>query len=146
MCDYSLMMMNTRLATEGEDLVAHHFQTGATGLVSRLDFECWTRQNPKGFWRWVTSCFTFRQEPAPVVCIPPGAHLRLHGSQLGDKAVFTQISTAAGLHRDALLLETGETVLLQVLQEGQRVTVLRLSSDEGLAEPDLSQPELILSE
>jgi len=31
MCDYSLMIVPNRLAIEGEDLVAHKFQSGTTG-------------------------------------------------------------------------------------------------------------------
>jgi len=146
MCDYSLMMRNNRLAVEGEELVAHRFKNGATGLISKWDFECWTARNPKNLWQSLTACFSSRKEPAQVVCIPPGAHLRLHGSPFGDKAVFTQISTAARLHRDALVLDTGETVLVQVLPEGQRVTVLRLSSEENLFQPEFALPELLITE
>ena len=38
MCDYSLMMVPNRLAIEGEELVAHSFQSGTTGFVSSPDF------------------------------------------------------------------------------------------------------------
>jgi hypothetical protein len=34
MCDYSLMMVRSRLAVEGEGLVAHKFQSGSVRLVS----------------------------------------------------------------------------------------------------------------
>jgi len=146
MCDYSLMMRNNRLAVEGEELVAHRFQNGATGLISKSDFECWTARRPKGVWQTLLACLSPCAEPSQVVCIPPGARLRLHGSELGEKATFTQISSGVGLHRDALVVETGKTVLVQLLPEGQRVTVLRLSSEDDHVEPGFAVPELLLTE
>ena len=42
MCDYSLMMIPNRFAIEGEELVAHCFQSGSLGLVSRFDYDSWS--------------------------------------------------------------------------------------------------------
>ncbi len=50
MCDYSLMMVRSRLAVEGEELVAHKLQSGSVGLISCSDFHTWLDQRPKGFW------------------------------------------------------------------------------------------------
>ena len=37
MCDYSLMSIPNRLASVGEELVVHRFETGAIGLASYCD-------------------------------------------------------------------------------------------------------------
>jgi hypothetical protein len=77
-----------------------------------------------------------------VVCVPPGARLRLHGFGACEKATFTQISPESSQYRDALQLDNGDTLLVQLLPEGQRVTVIRLSTAEDV-EPNLVQPELV---
>jgi hypothetical protein len=74
------------------------------------------------------------------VCIPPGARLRLEGSPktfkeqftLGasEEATFVQLSVEINQHRDALCFDNSAIVLLQLLPEGQRIRVLRLSSHE----------------
>lgn len=62
MCDYSLMVVRNRLAIEGEELVAHGFQSGTTGLVSCSDFKIWqAERRSKSIWqrlmnmRWAKS-------------------------------------------------------------------------------------------
>ena len=141
MCDYSLMMVPNRLALEGEELAAHRFQSGTTGFVSCSDFEIWrAERRSKSLWRRLTACFSSAGDPTPVVCIPPGARLRVEAppeslsgrlhfgaSQL---ATFTQLSAEANQHRDALCFDDGAIVRLAMLAEGQRVKVLRLSSFE----------------
>ena len=141
MCDYSLMMIDNRLAVEGEQLVAHRFRSGSVGLVSMLDFTKWRTRPRGGFWQRCRECFTARHEPAPVVCIPPGARLRVEGvpETLRDRfgldgqedATFTQISADVNWHRDALRFANQATVLLQALPEGQTLKVLDLSSSEA---------------
>ena len=80
MCDYSLMMVPNRLAIEGEELVAHRFQSGTTGFVSCSDFNIWrAERRSKRLWQRLTACFSSATEPIPVVCIPPGARLRVEG-------------------------------------------------------------------
>lgn len=137
MCDYSLMMLDNRLAVEGEVLVAHRFRSGSTGLLSLLNFTNWQMRR-RGFWQRLRDCFSSQPEPAPVVCIPPGARLCLHGFGPCEQATFAQLSPESGLHRDLLRFDNGATLLLQRLPEGQRVTVVRLSSAEDV-EPDLAQ-------
>ena len=150
MSDYSLMMVPNRLAVEGEELVAHRFRSGTTGIVAAHDFERWTAQKPTGFWPRLKDCFLSRGEPEPAVCIPPGSHLRLIGipdslripssRELCPDVVFTQVSAEANQHRDALFFANGTTVLLQRLPEGQRLKVLWLSSLEDLT-PDPNRTE-----
>src|SRR5579872_5455456 len=141
MCDYSLMMIHNRLAVEGEELIAHRFKSGSKGLVSLLDFTKWQIRRPEGLWQRLKYCLFSQTEPAPVVCVPPGARLRLHGFGPCEKAAFTQISPDSSRYRDALLLDNGKTILLQLLPEGQKVTVLRLSTPESV-EPDLAEFQL----
>lgn len=140
MCDYSLMMIHNRLAVEGEQLVAHRFKSGSVGLVSMLDFTKWRERPCGGIWQRVKECFSSRHEPSMVVCIPPGARLRVQEipQPLRDRfnlgstedATFTQVSADVNWHRDALLFSNKATVLLQALAEGQTVKVLGLTSSE----------------
>ena len=151
MCDYSLMMVPNRLAIEGEELVAHRFQSGSTGMVSSCDFDKWAARRPKSFWQRLKDGFLSEGEPSPVVCIPPGARLWLNGIPEALKphfpmgscqdAVFTQISAEASRYRDALCFANGTTVLLQWLPKGQKLKVLRLSSSEDIV-PDRDRPQL----
>jgi len=141
MCDYSLMMIDNRLAVEGEELVAHRFRSGSTGLVSLLDFTNWQVRRP-AFWQRFKDCFSSQTEPRPVVCIPPGARLRLRGFGPCEKATFAQLSPESRLHRDLLHFDNGATLLVQMLPEGQRVTVLRLSSAEDV-EPDVAPSQQV---
>ena len=142
MCDYSLMMVHSRLAAEGEDLVAHKFQTGSVGLVSCTDFSAWQARRCMGLWQRLKSWFSSDQEPAPVVCIPPGARLTVFDIpkalqkqfRLGEceEVTFTQISAQERQHRDAICFANGTTLLLGFLHEGQRIRVLRLSASADL--------------
>jgi hypothetical protein len=87
-------------------------------------------------------------QQAVAVCIPPGARLlvrdipqnlqRLYKAGSAEEVTFTQLSTAENTHRDAIRLNNGVEILLQRLQEGQRVRVLELSPHEGEVAPVLS--------
>jgi hypothetical protein len=147
MCDYSLMTFPNRLALEGEQLVVHQFPGGTKGLASPSDLRPAPIPFPvqrKGFWSFLPSLRKPIAPPSrkgiPAVCIPPGAQLLVwdlpQNMQIEIKAraieevVFTQITAMAGSHRDALLFANGRTVLIQQLQEGQRILVLGLSRAE----------------
>ena len=86
--------------------------------------------------------------PAPAectaVCVPPGAHLLVRDIPKKmqqafclqgpvQEVTFTQIGTVG--FRDAICFRNGTKVLLQRLDEGQRVKVLALSAE------DVSSPE-----
>ena len=146
MCDYSLMAVPNRLAQEGEELVAHRFPTGSLGLASPGDLKriadapAPARRN---FWNAMKDFFNPpKAEPAPAVCIPPGARLRLqdiparlqHELSVGpvEDVTFTQITAAVNSYRDAVRFANGREVRLQELREGQRVIVLDLSVAEEL--------------
>jgi len=147
MCDYSVMMVPKRLAIEGEELVTHRFQSGSIGLVSCFDYDTWSNKRATSIWQKLKAFCSFGSEPTPVVCIPPGARVRLEGSpktfkeQFGlcssEEATFVQLSVEINQDRDALCFDNSAIVLLQLLPEGQRIRVLRLSSHEDFqSEPD----------
>ncbi len=144
MCDYSLMAVPNRLATEGEDLVAHRFPTGSMGLASPADLNRISDPalvRPRGYWAMIRNFFNppVRQAVA-AVCIPPGARLWLADipdrlqKELqvspAEEVTFTQITAAVNSYRDAVRFSNGRQARLQELREGQRVKVLDLSMAE----------------
>jgi len=68
-----------------------------------------------------------------AVCIPPGTELGVVSLDLGlrerlgleetEDATFIQVSAEAFAYRDGLQFRNGKRILLQELQEGQRVFV-----------------------
>jgi len=158
MCDYSLMSFPNRLAAEGEELVVHRFRGGAQGLVSRSDLRraaVTSSQRRRTFRSLLSEIGSLLGEivsapnnsnSLPAVCIPPGARLLLRDiperlqRQVGIRGVeevtFTQITSDAFSYRDAVHFRNGIEIILQQLQEGQRVRVLNLSS------ADTASPEL----
>ena len=148
MCDYSLLAIPNRLAVDGEPLVIHRFQTGAVGLAPAAEIAASAKERHvptrrDGWWSALKRYFT--PSPAKVVCavcIPPGARLLLRDIperlqreyQVGEAegVTFTQISASEYHYRDAVRFANGREVLLQRLEEGQRVDVLCLSAAEEL--------------
>jgi hypothetical protein len=144
MCDYSLMYVPNRLAREGEDLVARRFTLGSMGLASELDLHprpVRFMSSKRTFWSMVKQVLNPPETNAvSAVCIPPGARLMLRDipeqlqRELGvgpaEEVMFTQITAASHSYRDAVRFRNGQQVLLQRLNEGQRVGVLALSPDD----------------
>ena len=159
MCDYSLMAVPNRLAREGEELISHRFPTGSLGLASPADVNRTpTPAARRSFWAVLKEFFQPAEAAAVcAVCIPPGAHLRLHDistrlqSELGvaasEDVTFTQLTAAAHSYRDAVRFANGREVRLQELREGQHVQVLDLSMAEELDLDRLREesPELAFS-
>jgi hypothetical protein len=125
-----------RLAVEGEELVAHRFKSGSTGIVACRDLERWATERPRTFWRRLRDEFSSGNEPSPVVCIPPGARLRLIGipdtlktqvsETLCKNVVFTQISAEINQQRDALFFcLVGEICGSPIRSNGRRKLGLR---------------------
>lgn len=91
-------------------------------------------------------------KPVPAVCIPPGARLMLRDipEQLqrelsvgpAEEVTFTQITANSHSYRDALRFRNGHELLLQRLNEGQRVRVLALGPEDRV---DDTVPEERLS-
>jgi len=143
-CDYSLMGIPNRLATQGEQLVTYKFPTGSMGLASPPDVQIVAASEQRcsnGFWPWLRAVFAGAPRcVVPAVCIPPGARLIVHDipedlqRKLGvgrtEIVTFTQTSAADHNYRDAIRFESGAETLLQNLVRGQRVWVLDLSSPE----------------
>ncbi len=146
MCDYSLMALENRLAECGEDLVAHKFEFGTTGLAPATEV-CElnkVREKPvHGFWAKVARLLNPPADRCTVVCIPPGARLllfdvperlqrklRLDGPE--QEVVFTELDRRD--YRDAVRFANGRELSLQRLREGMRVRVLALSSETVEAE------------
>lgn len=132
MCDYSITVSNIRLAVEGEELVTHRFSSGSLGLTTHQERERYSHQSG---WR---SWFLARPTPC-AVCIPPGARLLLRdlperlqralGISSEEEVTFIQATLLEGRHRDGVLFDNHQQILLQRLSEGQRVKVLSLSSE-----------------
>jgi len=149
MCDYSLHQYRNRLALGGETLLVYRFPSSTLGLASPADLQAMTyekanRRRP----RFLLAIIDFFSAPAgekiPAVCVPPGAQLRLRDIparlrqklNVGDEeeVVFTQLSAEANRHRDAVRFRSGREVLLQELEEGQRVFVTDTSLSDELPE------------
>ena len=149
MCDYSLMALENRLAECGEELVAHKFEFGTTGLAPATEVCAMKRsaaEPVQGFWRKVARFLNPPADRCTVVCIPPGARLllcdipeklqrRLKLQGPVQEVVFTELESRE--YRDAVRFRNGRELSLQKLQEGQRVCVLALS--ENLVEADTSE-------
>ena len=141
MCDYSLMSFPNRLAREGEELVVHRFACGAMGFASPVDLL--PEQIPmtarlRNVWFNLVGIPIPRKSKGVVaVCIPPGAHLRVWDIpeylqreidvRRTEEVTFTQLSASPFQYRDALRFRNDCQILLQRLEEGQRIRVLSLS-------------------
>jgi hypothetical protein len=140
MCDYSLMGVPNRLATEGEELIVHRFATGSIGLTASAA--------KRGFWQTIKELFgDGESQQAVAVCVPPGARLLLRdipidlqrrcGASRVEEVTFTQLSAKENTHRDAIRLDNGTEILLQQLREGQRVRILQFFTPDGEVAPVL---------
>jgi hypothetical protein len=129
MCDYSLAGLSNRLAVTGERLVVRQFPSGCLGMSS-----------PRR--RWYEFLFP---SFAVAVCIPPGARLLLNGipahlqEQLAvsatEEVTFVQRTADAFTYRDGVRFSNGREILLQQLECGQQVTVVKLDwEDEATPE------------
>jgi hypothetical protein len=149
MCDYSLHGINNRLAVEGEALFVHRFQTGSKGLASVTDLETSRQQaqflKDASLWvklkAWINGGMGMINDSETrslcAVCIPPGARLMVHdipprlqrecGLKEQEEATFVELTAEPFRYRDALRFKNGQEILLQRLNEGLRVEVLRLS-------------------
>lgn len=121
-------------------------------------------EETKGFWRCITNAWSdflsyygftdsnatpSHSEPGPIVSIPSDALLRVFGIStawqiqyhLGsfEDALLVELSPPFGSSRDGLCFGNDVTIPLQLLQEGQKVKILRRSWSESL-DP---MPELV---
>ncbi len=117
MCDYSLTGVQSRPAKVGDALITRNFGTGTRGFCASSD-------------------------AAVAVCILPGTELAFADTVKCDAtgllpwrdrvinhttAIFRQVNRQRlAAHHDALEFPDGKVVLLTLLREGQRATVLQL--------------------
>lgn len=154
MCDYSLMGVPNRLACEGEDLVVYEFPTGSRGLTPEVPVTN-TEKVEKRYGMFESLIEKILGGPEPertAVCIPPGARLLLADIPEGlqkslvvgpsEEVIFTQLTAMPNRYRDAVRFNNGREILLQRLNEGQRVRVLRLSLAEEAIRPVWKAAEL----
>jgi hypothetical protein len=142
MCDYSLYTVKNRLACESDDLILHRFDTGSLGFCAAVELQQEMDRSDlargwSSFQRWM---FPRKKCGLTAVCVPPGAQLLVlevpkktvpgFQAQELESVEFTQLSERSFAYRDALRFPGGETVLLQSLPEGLRVTVMALASEE----------------
>ena len=141
MCDYSLMSFPNRLARDGDKLVTHRFACGAMGLASRMDLQGDRNSMTARLRTAWSDLWGIPSPPRPrcivAVCIPPGALLRVYDIpehlqresdvRRTEEVAFTQLSASPFQYRDAIRFRNGRQILLQRLDEGQRVLVLSLS-------------------
>jgi hypothetical protein len=135
MCDYSLAGLSNRLAVTGEPLIVRRFPSGCLGMSA-----------PRR--RWYEALFP---SFAVAVCIPPGARLLLQGipahlqAQLKvsstEEVTFIQRTADAFTHRDGVRFANGREILLQQLECGQQVKVLRLHWEDETSPEDSGWPE-----
>jgi hypothetical protein len=139
MCDYSLHQYRNRLALGGETLVIYRFPSSTLGLASPADLQAIADEKANSrrprFWLAIIDFFSAPVgEKVTAVCVPPGAQLRLRdiperlrrklSVRDEEQVVFTQLSAEANKHRDAVRFRSGREVLLQELEQGQRVFVI----------------------
>lgn len=111
-------------------------------MVRRFPSGCLGMSSPRR--RWYEVLFP---SLAVAVCIPPGARLLLRdiparlASQLevssSEEVTFVQRTADAFTHRDGVRFANGREILLQQLECGQQVTVLKLQGEDD-ATPDNS--------
>jgi hypothetical protein len=163
MCDYSLHAFPNRLAVEGEDLVVHRFGGGSLGLASAADVcsaakpQAFARRGSAWSWRNIQSWFLANTRPArptAAVCIPPGATLVLRDIPRGlqrelgvgesEEVTFVETTANVNVYRDAVRFKNQTQVLLQALQEGQRVRVVSLDLAEEMPAPARREHAVLL--
>ena len=116
MCDYSLHHVRSRPAKVGDKLTSRDFNLGTRGFAASEDMNVAVCVLPG-------TELSFERE---VTCVP--RMMRWGAKTIYYKtAIFRQInkgSTTA--HHDALEFPDGQIVLLTLLAEGQKATVLQL--------------------
>jgi len=116
MCDYSLHHVRSRPAKVGDKLTTRDFNLGTRGFAASEDMNVAVCVLPG-------TELSFERE---VTCVPRmmrwGAKTINHTT-----AIFRQINKGwQTAHHDALEFPDGQVVLLTLLTEGQRATVLQL--------------------
>ena len=136
MCDYSLHNVASRPAKVGDRLVSTRFPNSITGGFASVD------------------------DPQVAVCLLPGtelafeenvAHERSYGLIFPRSEVVVSGQNVARFrqvnldqphaHHDALEFPNGEVVLVTILREGQRATVIQMPAKPQAAAAEEKQEE-----
>jgi hypothetical protein len=118
MCDYSLHHVKSRLAKVGDKLTTRDFNLGTRGFAALEDMNVAVCVLPG-------TELSFERE---VTCVPRMINWRTKTIH-HKTAIFRQVNKGwAVAHHDALEFPDGQIVLLTLLTEGQRATVLQLPS------------------
>jgi hypothetical protein len=129
MCDFSLHAVRSRPAKVGDKLTTRLFNSGTRG-------------------------FCAPEDEGMAVCLLPGTELSFVDEVKRSSswpwtervisykaAIFRQVNKAnPHTHHDALEFPNGKIVLLTVLEEGQRATVLQLPRTAGVKVPSAEEP------
>jgi len=116
MCDYSLHHVRSRPAKVGDQLTTRDFNFGTRGFAASEDMNVAVCVLPG-------TELSFERE---VTCVP--RMMRWGAKTISHKtAIFRQINEGwPTAHHDAIEFPDGQVVLLTLLAEGQRATVLQL--------------------
>jgi hypothetical protein len=116
MCDYSLHHVRSRPAKVGDKLTSRDFNLGTRGFAASEDMNVAVCVLPG-------TELSFERE---VTCVP--RMMRWGAKTINHQtAIFRQINKGwTTAHHDALEFPDGQVVLLTLLTEGQRATVLQL--------------------
>ena len=125
MCDYSLHNVKSRPAKVGDKLTTRNFGTGTRGFAASEDANV-------------------------AVCVLPGTELSFSSEVTCQTtglfpwrskvvnhttAIFRQVNKQrVAAHHDALEFADGQIILLTLLAEGQRATVLQLPAESKAAD------------
>ena len=125
MCDYSLQSVKSRAAKVGDKLTTRSFGTGTRGFAASEDAN-------------VAVCVLPGTElsfSAEVTCQTTGLFGWRNKGMKHTTAIFRQVNKQrVAAHHDALEFADGQIILLTLLAEGQRATVLQLPAEPKAAD------------
>ena len=125
MCDYSLQSVKSRAAKVGDKLTTRSFGTGTRGFAASEDANVAVCVLPG-------TELSFSSE---VACQSTGLFGWRNRVMKHTTAIFRQVNKQkVAVHHDALEFADGQIVLLTLLAEGQRATVLQLPAEPKTAD------------
>ena len=125
MCDYSLQSVKSRAAKVGDKLTTRSFGTGTRGFAASEDANVAVCVLPG-------TELSFSSE---VACQSTGLFGWRNRVMKHTTAIFLQVNKQkVAVHHDALEFADGQIVLLTLLAEGQRATVLQLPAEPKTAD------------
>jgi hypothetical protein len=124
MCDFSLQSVRSRPAKVGDKLVTRDFGTGTRGFADVDELGTAVCLMPG----------TELAFASDIACLPAGVFGWKTQKFNHQTAIFRQVNKEkAAAHHDALEFPDGRIVLLTVLSEGQKASVLQLPAQPRTA-------------